>query len=113
MQRTAKAAADFRRWVNDMKIIIFVVLAAAIMVGCKEQPTTVSPSEFTKLADTPIGPMIYTEFVGVKDGQAILLVSRMSTLSKSRWNNTIYTTDVTKIDPDVLKRLKAKPKPYR
>jgi hypothetical protein len=96
-----------------MKKMLWYVLWVGIATGCNEQPKQVSPDEFTRLAVAPIATMVYSEFAGVKDGKAILRVSRMSSYRKSKWKDTVYVTDAAKLDAEVLKKLRSRPKPYR
>ena len=84
-----------------MKKIIAVVFAigmAFVLSGCNE-PNQVTGQEFMAMHARNPETMRQTEFVGVRDGKAILKVSEMSLANKKKWKESYFVTDIENL-PD-------------
>ena len=84
-----------------MKKVIAVAFAigmAFALAGCNE-PKQVTCQEFMAMHARNPETMRHTEFVGSKDGKAILKVSEMSLVNKKKWNDSYFVTDIKNL-PD-------------
>ncbi len=84
----------------------FVASMVVILAGCTE-PKTVTGEEFMAMHARNPESMRHSQFMGVKDGKAVLKVSEMSIVSKKKWKDTYFVTDATNLPADWL--LKNKP----
>jgi len=86
-----------------------MALAAFAICGCNE-PAQVSGPEFVAMLNRNPESMRSTEFVGVRDGQAVLKVTTMSLVNQRRWSDTFFVTAVTNLPKDFLNSVSA---PFR
>jgi uncharacterized lipoprotein YajG len=78
-----------------------LILVAVCLTGCNE-PEEVSATEFQAMLERNPETMRHTEFMGVKDGKAILKVSTMSSYNQEKWSDELFFTDASKLPSEWL-----------
>ena len=80
--------------------ILTTAVLVALACGC-DKPKEVSGAEFAAMLKRNPESMRVTRFVGVRgDGMALLKVSQMSLVNKSKWTDAYYVTAVTNLPKD-------------
>jgi hypothetical protein len=83
--------------------VVFVVGVAFALAGCNE-PKQVTGQEFMAMHARNPETMRHAEFVGVKDGKAILKVSDMSLVNKRKWNDSYFVTDTEDLTDEWIEK---------
>jgi len=87
---------------NLLRLTIFILITLSLS-GCKD-PEAVSATEFQAMLERNPESMRQTEFMGVKDGKALLKVSTMSSYNQKKWTDEFYSTDASKLPNDWLEQ---------
>jgi hypothetical protein len=89
-------------------ITISCAIGMAFTLAECNEPKQVTGQEFMTMHARNPETMRHTEFVGVKDGKAILKVSEMSLVNKKKWNNSYFVTDSKNLPVDWVEKNKPK-----
>lgn len=81
--------------------LAILILVTVSNFGCKDSEA-VSATEFQAMLERNPESMRHNEFIGVKDGNAFLKVSTMSSYNQKKWTDEIFTTDASKLPNDWL-----------
>jgi len=87
---------------NLLRLTIFILITL-FLSGCKDSEA-VSATEFQAMLERNPESMRQTEFMGVKDGKALLKVSTMSSYNQKKWTDEFYSTDASKLPNDWLEQ---------
>jgi len=87
---------------NLLRLTIFILITLSLS-GCKD-PEAVSATEFQAMLERNPESMRQTEFMGIKDGKALLKVSTMSSYHQKKWTDEFYSTDASKLPNDWLEQ---------
>ena len=83
-----------------MPLLLLVLLA-----GCDE-PKQVTGVDFKREFDLRNAQtMVWSEYIGEKDGKVFLRRKTMSLVSKNKWNEEIWFTETNKLDSVFLDQL--------
>ena len=82
-----------------MTMLSLLTGAIVLLCGCNK-PTEISGAAFTTMLKRPPETMRSTQYVGISDGKAVLKVSKMSLVNKSKWNDTYFVTPVDNLPKD-------------
>lgn len=86
-----------RRWIP--------LLMLAGLTGCN-QPKHVSGPEFKRELDLRhTQTMVFSEYLGEKDGKVFLKRKTMSLASKEKWNKEVWYTETNNLDATILNQL--------
>jgi hypothetical protein len=69
------------------------------------EPEYVLPEKFRELASLPMGTMRYSQYLGVSNGKACVVLHEMSWLDKRTWSKTLYCSDAKEIGSSFLDSL--------
>lgn len=85
-------------------LLMWLLLLAGAGVAQADDGHKVSPEEFRNLASMPMGTMKYSEYAGVSEGKAYVVVHEMSRLGQ-RWSKKTYWAEADKVDQQLLLEL--------
>lgn len=83
-------------------LLLWFCGACAALEG---EPKHVSAKEFMEYASLPMGTMVFSKYLGVSGGKALVEVHRMSYVNKKEWSKKIYWIEASALDPKDLESL--------
>ena len=88
---------------------LFIAIVCAVVVSAgalAAEAVEVTPEEFRRHASMPRGTMVHSDYLGVTQGKAHVVVRRMSMRDPKLWSEQRYWVAADRMEPGYLESLK-------